>query len=78
MRLILEGDPREVDKILQENRIRVQRGLIRFLAEPDKVEPENVEETVEPDKVDKKEPPQTDTKEVSESTSKKTRTPKSE
>lgn len=33
---ILTGDPKEVDKVLRENRIRVQRGVIKFTpAEPE-------------------------------------------
>lgn len=33
---ILKGDPKEVDKVLRENRIRISRGVISFTpAEPD-------------------------------------------
>lgn len=42
MRFILEGDPKEVAKVIQENRIRVERGVIRFTpAQPDAALPED-------------------------------------
>ena len=40
MRYILEGDPKEVAKVLQENRIRVDRGVIKFTPCPPDVTPE--------------------------------------
>ncbi|MBQ7156264.1 MAG: hypothetical protein IJR86_00520 [Bacteroidaceae bacterium] len=42
MRVILEGNNRDVRNIIQENRVRVARGLVKFL-------PSN-EEAVEDDK----------------------------
>lgn len=30
MRYIIDGDPKEVAKVIQENRIRVDRGVIKF------------------------------------------------
>ena len=53
MDYILKGDPREVAKVIRENRIRIQRGMICFIP----VEPETeIDETLE----------EADTKEVSE------------
>lgn len=43
MDYILQGDPKEVAKVIRENRIRVQRGVISFTP----VEPETVLEKVE-------------------------------
>lgn len=43
MDYILKGDPKEVAKVIRENRIRVQRGVISFTP----VEPETVIEEVE-------------------------------
>lgn len=43
MDYILKGDPKEVAKVIRENRIRVQRGVISFTP----VEPETVIEDVE-------------------------------
>lgn len=31
MEYILKGDPAEVEKVIRENRIRVQRGVIQFI-----------------------------------------------
>ncbi len=46
MAYILTGDPREVEKVIQENRIRVERGVIKFtpaqpetVVEPSRIEP---------------------------------------
>lgn len=49
MDYILKGDPKEVAKVIRENRIRVQRGVISFTpVEPETVI-EDVEEVVTPD-----------------------------
>lgn len=40
MRYILDGDPKEVAKVIQENRIRVDRGVIKFTPCPPEAEPE--------------------------------------
>lgn len=38
MKYILEGNPKEVAKVIQENRIRVERGQITFALVPDEEE----------------------------------------
>lgn len=38
MKYILEGNPKEVAKVIQENRIRVERGQISFVLVPDEEE----------------------------------------
>lgn len=38
MKYILEGNPKEVAKVIQENRIRVERGQISFALVPDEEE----------------------------------------
>lgn len=42
MRVILKGDPKEVNKVIQENRLRIELGLVDFivLPEDDKAAPE--------------------------------------
>lgn len=68
MEYILKGNPEDVAKVIRENRIRVQRGVISFIP----VEPgSDSKEVVE----DSKEVVMTDTKQV---TAKKTRSKKSE
>ena len=49
MKYILEGNPKEVAKVIQENRIRVERGQISFALVPD--------EEVIPDAADTKDAP---------------------
>ena len=41
MKYILEGNPKEVAKVIQENRIRVERGQISFALVPDEEEADN-------------------------------------
>lgn len=38
MKYIIEGNPKEVAKVIQENRIRVERGQISFVLVPDEEE----------------------------------------
>lgn len=38
MKYVLEGNPKEVAKVIQENRIRVERGQISFALVPDEEE----------------------------------------
>ena len=68
MNYILKGDPKEVAKVLQENRIRVDRGVIEFAP----CQPESALES------DSKELSEEDTKEAPKPTPKKTRSKKSE
>lgn len=56
MKYILEGNPKEVAKVIQENRIRVERGQISFALVPD--------EEVIPDAADTKDVIDEDTKDV--------------
>ena len=46
---ILEGDPKEVSKVIQENRIRVERGVIAFTpVQPETVlDPDSIETLIE-------------------------------
>lgn len=74
MRYILEGEAHEIAKVLQENRLRVQRGLIRFTP----FEPEKEQKKEEIPVTDSKEPPQPDSKEVYAELPKKKRATKSE
>lgn len=68
MNYILKGDPKEVAKVLQENRIRVDRGVISFTP----CQPESALES------GSKELSEEDTKEAPKPTPKKTRSKKSE
>lgn len=71
MRYILSGEPKEVKKVVQENRIRVERGVISFTP----VQPEGSTGLDDDTKdVIGKE----DTKDAPEPTPKKTRSKKSE
>ena len=45
MKYILEGNPKEVAKVIQENRIRVERGQISFALGPDEEEADNATDT---------------------------------
>ncbi|MBJ2189144.1 MAG: hypothetical protein JFR41_11040 [Muribaculaceae bacterium] len=45
MTYLLKGDPKEVEKVIRENRIRVQRGMIEFIP----VEPEEAIGVVDED-----------------------------
>lgn len=45
MTYLLKGDPKEVEKVIRENRIRVQRGVIEFTP----VEPEEAFEEIDKD-----------------------------
>lgn len=56
MKYILEGNPKEVAKVIQENRIRVERGQISFALVHD--------EEVIPDAADTKDVIDEDTKDV--------------
>ena len=56
MKYILEGNPKEVAKVIQENRIRVERGQISFALVPD--------EEVNPEAADTKDVIDEDTKDV--------------
>ena len=56
MKYILEGNPKEVAKVIQENRIRVERGQISFALVPD--------EDVNPEAADTKDVIDEDTKDV--------------
>lgn len=56
MKYILEGNPKEVAKVIQENRIRVERGQISFALVPD--------EEVNPEAADTKDVDASDTKNV--------------
>ena len=56
MKYILEGNPKEVAKVIQENRIRVERGQISFALVPD--------EEVNPEAADTKDVITSDTKDV--------------
>ena len=56
MKYILEGNPKEVAKVIQENRIRVERGQISFALVPD--------EEVNPEAADTKDVIDKDTKDV--------------
>lgn len=90
MRYILEGDPKEVAKVLQENRIRVDRGVIKFTPCPPDVTPEPEEAESIDDKTpehedmtevnldDIKDAEESDTKDAPVPTPKKTRSKKSE
>ena len=72
MKYILEGNPKEVAKVIQENRIRVERGQISFVLVPDEeVNPEAAdtkdaidEDTKDVDAVDTKDAIDEDTKDV--------------
>ena len=56
MKYILEGNPKEVAKVIQENRIRVERGQISFVLVHD--------EEVNPEAADTKDVIDEDTKDV--------------
>ena len=56
MKYILEGNPKEVAKVIQENRIRVERGQISFALVP--------YEEVNPEAADTKDVIDEDTKDV--------------
>ena len=60
MMYILSGDPREVEKVIRENRIRVDRGVIEF-------------SPYQPADDDEKDDPTADTKEIPAITPKKIR-----
>ncbi|MBS7409589.1 MAG: hypothetical protein KIG59_01335 [Muribaculaceae bacterium] len=65
MKYILEGNPKEVAKVIQENRIRVERGQISFALVPD--------EEVIPDAEDTKDVDADDTKDAPTKTAKRTK-----
>lgn len=58
MNYLLQGDPREIEKVIRENRIRVQRGLIKFSPVVSGTEPDSNAVDV----TDTKNPPAPDTK----------------
>lgn len=68
MAYILKGDPKEVAKVIQENRIRVDRGVIEFTP----CQPDSALDA------DSKELPEEDSKDAPKPTLKKTRSKKSE
>lgn len=59
-KVILEGDERTVERIINENRVRVGRGLVKFSPAEDAASDEKAEEP----EGDSKEVPADDTKEV--------------
>lgn len=65
MKYILEGNPKEVAKVIQENRIRVERGQISFALVPD--------EEVIPEAADTKDVYAVDTKDAPTKTAKRTK-----
>lgn len=65
MKYILEGNPKEVAKVIQENRIRVERGQISFALVPD--------EEVISDAADTKDVDAADTKDAPTKTAKRTK-----
>ena len=65
MKYILEGNPKEVAKVIQENRIRVERGQISFALVPD--------EEVIPEAADTKDVNAVDTKYAPTKTAKRTK-----
>ena len=65
MKYILEGNPKEVAKVIQENRIRVERGQISFALVPD--------EEVNPEAADTKDVIDEDTKDAPTKTAKRTK-----
>ena len=81
MKYILEGNPKEVAKVIQENRIRVERGQISFALVhdeeviPDAADTKDVidEDTKDVDAVDSKDVDAADTKDAPTKTSKRTK-----
>ena len=89
MKYILEGNPKEVAKVIQENRIRVERGQISFALVhdeeviPDAADTKDVidedtkdvidEDTKDVDAVDSKDVDSADTKDAPTKTSKRTK-----
>lgn len=73
MKYILEGNPKEVAKVIQENRIRVERGQISFALVPD--EEVNPEAADTKDVIDEntKDVEAADTKDAPTKTSKRTK-----
>ena len=57
MKYILEGNPKEVAKVIQENRIRVERGQISFALVPDEEEILEAADTKDVDAADTKDAP---------------------
>ena len=73
MKYILEGNPKEVAKVIQENRIRVERGQISFALVPDEeVNPEaaNTKDVIDEDTKDVE---AADTKDAPTKTAKRTK-----
>ena len=68
MEYILKGDPAEVEKVIRENRIRVQRGVIQFIpvapAGGSEAKPRIVADTKKPPFDDTKDVPAADAKEA--------------
>lgn len=52
MKYILEGNPKEVAKVIQENRIRVERGQISFALVPDEEEADDATDSKDVVEVD--------------------------
>ena len=57
MKYILEGNPKEVAKVIQENRIRVERGQISFALVPDEEVISEAADTKDVDAADTKDAP---------------------
>ena len=57
MKYILEGNPKEVAKVIQENRIRVERGQISFALVHDEEEISEAADTKDVDAADTKDAP---------------------
>ena len=64
MKYILEGNPKEVAKVIQENRIRVERGQISFALVPDEEEADNATDSKDVVLDDTKDVDTDDTKDV--------------
>ena len=73
MKYILEGNPKEVAKVIQENRIRVERGQISFALVPDEEEADNATDSKDVDTDDTKDVVLNDTKAAQTKTAKRTK-----
>ena len=73
MKYILEGNPKEVAKVIQENRIRVERGQISFVLVPDEEVNPEAADTKDVNDKDTKDVDAVDTKDAPTKTSKRTK-----
>ena len=73
MKYILEGNPKEVAKVIQENRIRVERGQISFALVPDEEEILEAADTKDVIDEDTKDVEAADTKDAPTKTAKRTK-----